>query len=41
MELSVEPNARRFELGWKDREITGDLHIEPRVDTVQQLAYIL
>jgi hypothetical protein len=41
MELSVEPNARRFELGWKDREITGDLESELRVDTVQQLVYVL
>ena len=41
IELSVEPIATRFELGWKDREIIGDLQNLSLDDAVQHEDYVL
>lgn len=38
IELSVEPTARIFELGWKDTDVIGEVQCLSRLDMVQQLA---
>jgi hypothetical protein len=41
MELSVDPRAKIFELGWNDNVIIGELHSFSLVDAVQQFYTVL